>query len=54
MFALAHARPERDIGDDLPQDLHPPMTTKEVACNSTEKDCSDDWGVPRAVLNCGM
>ena len=40
MFALADARPEMDIEADLPQDLHPPMTTKDVPCNSTEKDCS--------------
>ena len=29
MFALADARPEMDNGADLPQDLQPPMTTKE-------------------------
>ena len=48
MFALADARPEMDNGADLPSDLHLPMTTKEVPCDSTEKDCSDDWGVPRS------
>ena len=48
MFALAHARPEMDNGANLPPDLHPLMTTKEVPCDSTEKDCSDDWGVPRS------
>ena len=48
MFALADARPEMDNGADLPSDFHPPMTTKEVPCDSTEKDCSDDWGVPRS------
>ena len=48
MFALADARPEMDNGGDLPSDLHLPMTTKEVPCDSTEKDCSDDWDVPRS------
>ena len=48
VFALADARPEMDNGADLPSDFHPPMTTKEVPCDSTEKDCSDDWGVPRS------
>ena len=54
MFALADARPEMDIRADLPTDLHPSMNTTEFPCNSTKKDCSDDWGVPRSVLNCGM
>ena len=48
IFALADARPEMDHGANLPSDLDPPMTTKEVSCDSTEKDCSDDWGVPRS------
>ena len=48
MFALADARPEMDNGADLPPVLHPLMTTKEVPCDSTEKDCSDDWGVSRS------
>ena len=53
IFALANARPEMDIGADFPPDLHPPMTTTEVPCNSTEKDCANYWGVPRSG-SCGM